>query len=90
MPCRSFPKIYGFIERSDLEVILQTCNNTDIPPNPSRNAVKIIFNDISLIFIKEINEIPFVISKIPVNRGTINEDGICKISNMGLSKLEKI
>ena len=31
--------LYGLIDKSLLEVILSTCNKTEIPPKPSKNAV---------------------------------------------------
>lgn len=44
VPCVNLPKIYGFKERSVLEIILAVCMNTDRPPSPNINAadVKII------------------------------------------------
>ena len=34
---------YRLIDKSVFEVILKTCKNTDKPPKPSKNAVKIKF-----------------------------------------------
>ena len=38
VPCNNLPKIYGFIEISDLEIILNTCNIIEIPPKPNKKA----------------------------------------------------
>ena len=73
IPCNNFPYIYGLIERSLLEVILSTCNRTDIPPNPSKNAVINKLMESFLQAILEIVLIPLVISKKPVNSGSIKE-----------------
>ena len=64
-------------------MILSTCKNTEIPPVPSKNAVRIIFIEIIFIGMLEIKEIPFVISKKPVSKGAINEVGMCKNSKQG-------
>ncbi len=80
--------MYGFIEMSDLEVMLQTCNKTERPPKPSRKAVKIIFIEIAFICMLDIKEIPFVISKSPVNRGVMKVGDICNVSNTGSNKLK--
>ena len=82
IPCNSFPKIYGLMDKSLLEVILSTCNKTEIPPNPSKKAVINMLIEIFLQAILEIVLIPFVISKKPVNRGSIKEGEICiKLKN---------
>ena len=63
--------------------MLSTCKNTEIPPKPSKNEVRIIFIEIAFIGILESKEIPFVISKKPVSKGAIKFIGICKILKMG-------
>ena len=35
-PCKIFPYKYGFIEIFDFDIIENTCNNTEIPPKPSK------------------------------------------------------
>ena len=63
-------------------MILSTCNKTEIPPNPSKKAVINILIESFLQAILEILLIPFVISKKPVNRGSIKEGEICiKLKN---------
>ena len=71
-PCKIFPIMYGFIDKSDFETILKTCNNTDNPPKPSKKLVKIIISEIFFNFMAVIKLIPFVISKIPVQNEVIN------------------
>ena len=70
IPWNNLPKIYGFIDISDFEVILSTCNIIDIPPKPSKKAHTITFMPRFLPAITETAETPFVNSKIPVNIGT--------------------
>lgn len=65
IPCNILPIIYGFIEISLLEIILNTCNNIEIPPNPNRKEDKIILIEISLQAIELICLTPFVTSIIP-------------------------
>lgn len=36
IPCKNFPITYFFIDKSVFATILETCNNIDIPPNPSK------------------------------------------------------
>ena len=64
--------------KSDLDTILNTCKNIDIPPVPNKKAVNIIFKEIAFICIFEINAIPFVISNNPVIIGAIKVVGILK------------
>ena len=64
--------MYGFIDKSDFETILKTCNKTDNPPKPSKKLVAIILIDIYFIFTSEIKLIPFVISKMPVKNEVIS------------------
>lgn len=65
-----FRMIYGFIEISELEVILRTWSITDIPPKPNKNAAIITFTEIALYGILAIIDTPFVSSIIPENRPT--------------------
>ena len=83
-PCSILPIIQGFIDKSDLETILKTCNKTDKPPKPSKKLVTIIFIDIFFKLIHEIKLIPFVISKIPVNREFINCDRMLNLVQIGV------
>ena len=82
-PCNNLPKMYGFIDKSVFETILNTCKNIDIPPIPSKKEVNIIFNEIAFICIFEINDIPFVISKKPVRIGATKVVGIFKRLKQG-------
>ena len=70
--------------------MLSTCNKTEIPPNPSKNAANSIFIVIAFICIPEIREIPLVISSIPVKKGEIKLVGICNKLNAGISIFENI
>lgn len=81
--------MYGLIDKSVFEVILRTWSNTEIPPNPKRKAVKIILIESFLQAIKEIELIPFVISKKLQIRGVIKEVSICKKLNNGEIQVEK-
>ena len=76
--------MYGFIDKSDLEIILKTCNKTDIPPKPSKKLVAMILIDIFFSFIADIKLIPFVISKIPVKNEAISSGGILNFMQIGL------
>ena len=70
------------MDKSLFEVILSTCSKTEIPPNPSKKAVIKILIESFLQVILEMLLIPFVISKNPVNRGSIKEGEICiKLKN---------
>ena len=72
------------MDKSLLEVILSTCNKTEIPPKPSKNEVINILIESFLQAILEILLIPLVISKNPVNSGSIKEgelkNGLAMIS----------
>lgn len=59
--------IYGFIDKSELDVILRTWSKIEIPPKPSKNAQIITLTDIALNGIFEIIATPFVSSIIPEN-----------------------
>ena len=84
IPCIIFPYKYGFIDRSVLEVMLNTCRKTEIPPKPSKKAVKITFKLIALICIEAICLMPFVISSSPVSNGIQKEELILKSFKIGL------
>lgn len=75
---------------SEVEVILNTWSNTDIPPNPSKNAQIIIFIDMALIGIWEIIETPFVSSTIPESNPIAKEDGIWTRESMGAMIADRI
>ena len=89
MPCNIFPKIYGLIERSVFAIILTTWSNTEIPPNPSKNEVKIRFIDIFLQAIVEKEEMPFVISIKPLSRGKQNDVSIFNKLKIGFINVEQ-
>ena len=86
MPCNNLPKIYGFIEISDLEIILNTCNIIEIPPKPSKKAQIIILIARFLLATQETAVIPFVNSKIPVRIGAIKSVLILNKLKQGTSK----
>lgn len=83
------PYTYGLIDKSDFEVILKTCNRTDIPPKPSKKAVKIRLIESFLLEILEIELIPFVISKKPLISGVAKEESILKKAKIGEILIEK-
>lgn len=51
---------------SDAETILYICNKTEIPPNPSKKAHKIILKEIDLLAIEQTCSKPLVSSITPV------------------------
>lgn len=82
--------MYGFIDKSVFEVMLNTCKNTEIPPKPSRNAVITRLIERFLLLIDEIVWIPFVISNNPVNIPDIKFWSMCKILKIGVMLVHNI
>lgn len=82
--------MYGLIDKSVLEVMLRTWSNTEIPPKPSKNAVKIMLIESFLQAICEIEFIPFVISKNPQRKGDIKEVSILRKLNNGEKQVDKM
>ena len=39
-PCNNLPYIYGFIDKSVFETMLNTCKNIDNPPKPRKREKK--------------------------------------------------
>ena len=39
-PLKNFPIMYGFIDKSQLDIVLHTWKTTEIPPNPNKNEVQ--------------------------------------------------
>ena len=78
------------MDKSLLEVILSTCNKTEIPPKPSKNEVINILIESFLQAILEILLIPLVISKNPVNSGSIKEGETCIKLKNGLAMISII
>ena len=77
--------MYGFIEISDVDVILKTWSKIEIPPKPSKNAQIIIFTEIALNGIFAIIDTPFVSSTIPEKRPLANDVGIFNLLSKGES-----
>ena len=77
--------IYGFIEISDVEVMLKTWSKIEIPPKPSKKADIIIFKEIALNGILAITDTPFVSSIIPAKSPLANEEGMFKVFSKGES-----
>lgn len=48
--------------------MLKTCNKTEIPPNPSKNAQSTILTNIDLLGTLHTRDTPFVSSIIPDNK----------------------
>ena len=71
-------------------MILSTCNKTEIPPKPSKKAVINILIESFLQAILEILLMPFVISKNPVNNGSIKEVEISIKLNNGVAMISII
>ena len=78
--------MYGFIDKSVFEVILNTCRKTEIPPKPRRKAAKIILIESFLHAIEEIILIPFVISNKPVINPLAKVISILKNLKIGLTR----
>ena len=74
------------MDKSDLEIILQTWNNTEIPPNPRAKAQNNIFKVIFLEWTEQIIAKPFVSSNNPISNPLKYEISILK----KLAKGEKI
>ncbi len=64
------------MDKSVFETMLNTCKKTENPPKPSKKDVSIMLIDIVFMDIDVINDIPFVISRKPVNKGAMKEDGM--------------
>lgn len=64
--------------------MLNTCKNTQIPPQPKRKEVIIKLIEMALIWTLDIRLIPFVISKRPVIIGEIKDESTCKKLNKGV------
>ena len=78
---------------SDLEIILNTCNIIDIPPNPNKKAEIITLVARFLQAIEDTITTPFVNSKIPVRIGIINSVLMfskLKIGNNGIFSILNI
>lgn len=85
----NLPKIYGFIDISEVDVILKTCKSIEIPPNPSKKLHTIIFIDIDFIGIFEARDTPFVSSTMPEKIAFPNESGMFNTERIGLIKNDK-
>jgi len=81
------PIIYGFIEISDLDIILKTWSIIDIPPNPNKKAQAITLMNKFLLTMEETSVTPLVSSKIPVSIGTINSVFIFNILKQGMNSI---
>ena len=64
--------MYGFIDISDLEIMLNTCSIIEIPPNPNKKAQIIILTAKFLFITEDTATTPFVSSKSPVKIGIMN------------------
>ena len=84
-PCIHLPIKYFFIDKSVSEIMLKTWSNTEIPPNPSKNADKMTFWDIFFILTVAIKFTPFVSSNIPQSKGSISFVSKPKVLKKGKS-----
>ena len=78
------------MDKSVLEVILQTWRSTEIPPKPSKNAVKIRLKESFLQAMEEMVLIPFVISNIPVKIPCMKLVSIFRNWKIGWNKILKL
>ena len=88
MPCKNFPSIYFFIDKSDFDVILKTCKKIEKPPKPSKIAHNIIWLEIILSLIDDARLTPFVSSINPVINALESEVFKLKNLNIGFKNLQ--
>lgn len=82
--------MYFFIDKSDFDVMLKTCSNTDIPPNPSKNAQMMILKERALLVTELTSNTPLVSSIIPEMTGLAKDKSIFKSFNGMHNKYENI
>lgn len=82
--------MYGFIDISEVLVMLNTWSKIEKPPKPSRNAQVIMLIEISLNWIFEINATPFVNSIIPEKNPLANDEGKLSDFSSGEVNISKI
>ena len=82
--------MYFFIDKSDFDVMLKTWSNTDIPPNPSKNAQMMILEERALLVTELTSNTPLVSSIIPEMIGFANDKSIFKSFNGMYNKYENI
>ena len=82
--------MYFFIDKSDFDVMLKTWSNTDIPPNPNKNAQMIIFEERVLLTTELTSDTPLVSSIIPEMIGLAKDKSIFKSFNGMYNKYENI
>lgn len=82
--------MYFFIDKSDFEVILNTCNKIDKPPKPSKNAHIIILIVKFLEGIELASDTPFVSSIRPTKIDFIKLGLIFNRLQIGLQNINKI
>ena len=87
IPCKNLPMKYFFIDKSVFATMLKTCNSTERPPKPSKNAHKITFWEIALICMFAIKFTPFVNSSIPDNSGFAKLKSNPRKDRIGLKNL---
>ena len=75
------------MDKSVLDIVLQTCSKTEIPPKPSIKDAIMILIDSFFSGILQITLKPLVSSIIPETNPNINVFGICNKSNKGSIKL---
>ena len=73
---------------SEADIILHTCNNTEIPPNPNKNAVIIMFIPSEKEAIELTKFTPEVNSIIPEINGIIKLGSIFNNKNAGCKILK--
>ena len=82
--------MYFFIDKSDFDVMLKTWSNTDIPPNPSKNAQMMILKERALLVTELTSNTPLVSSIIPEMIGFAKDKSIFKSFNGMYNKYENI
>ena len=88
--CSNFPKIYGLIDKSVFEIVLQTCSKTEMPPNPRRKEAIIILIESFFSGILQTIFKPLVSSKIPAIKPVEKLSGICNKLNIGVIAVTKV
>lgn len=84
------PNIYFFIDKSDFDTILKTCNSTEIPPKPSKKAHKIMLIEIFFVDTAVTSDRPFVSSIMPENIGFAKDKSILSNFSIGYKVADSI
>lgn len=82
--------MYGLIDKSVFEIVLQTCSKIENPPNPKRKEAKIILIEIDFSGILQIIFKPLVSSKIPETKPLQKSVGIWNKQKTGSKQFDSV